>query len=74
MMQASQSIAEEEGSSKFSLFEESESTGGAAIEKFEFEKQMLLQLELRESLGQILPQKTFSGFSEVVLEEELPSH
>jgi len=33
---------------------------------------MLLQLELRESLGQILPQKTFSGFSEVVLEEELP--
>ena len=69
---ASQSIAEEEGSSKFSLFEDCDSTG--AIQKFEFEKQMLLQLELKQSLGQNFPQKTFPGFSEAVLEEELPGN
>jgi len=33
---------------------------------------MLLQLELKEFLGENLPEKSFAGFNEAVLAEEYP--
>ena len=72
------SIAEE-NSSKFSLFEDGDSSGSCAAPKFEFEKQMLLQLELRESLdrgtqyrSKHVQAASFAGLSEAVLAEETP--
>ena len=75
------SIAEEAQSSKFSLFEEGDSCDSGAVQKFEFEKQMILQIELRESIDRrMTPSQrskniktaSFAGFSEPVLAEELP--
>lgn len=72
-------IAEEAHSSRFSLFEEGDSCDSDAAQKFEFEKQMLLQLELRESyqkksslLRKSGDMATFAGLNEPVLAEELP--
>lgn len=42
-------------------------------QEFEFEKQMLLQLKMRETMQKKIAEETFFGFNEAVLAEDFPA-